>query len=461
MSYKITSAAKIRFLILIFSLAPSATSFAQMLPEGTGAVAFGNRQYGDVSTQYDQNGRLRSIGSRIDMDFDSRQMASGALGTDIKRLYDEMKKFDSANTGDGSLADQLTFGNLRGNIEAKVKAQYIGVAYGVKKNLTIFTGVPFISSSVTTNITMEGDNTASAVKSRLGNLPFKDIQDGLDTASEINVWTIKKKLNDDYGYIPADKWEYTGIGDLLFGARSSVLDIEDFGGKYNLQLSGQIEFPTGHADNPDILTDAPLSKGYIAPMISAQQTATYGLTEFGLDTGLGFGIPTTTVRRVPVDNESLITQDRRAKVDWMPGPEARIVGSLSAGPSMIKGSYRLGMLQHFRDQYSGRLRGNYGTLEKDSESQEKFHEFVVTVNTVDAFLSKTFAVPLIASVTAHESLAGRNNFKNRYIELSIASFFKGSTKEVADEIQKTIVEPNKTELSSTPEPSPPETLPGE
>ena len=437
-----------RLLIATSFMAASPKGFAQLLPEGTGAIAIGQRQYSNISTQYDANGRLRSIGSRIDMNFDSKQMASGALGTDIKRLYDEMKKFDSANTGEASLADQLSFGNLRGNIDAKINAQYIGVAYGVMKNLTVFTGVPHIRSSVTTDITMEGDNTASAVKARLGNLPFKDIQDGLDTASEINIWTIKRKISDDYGYIPADKWEYSGIGDLLLGARSSVLDWVEFGAKYNLQITGQVEFPTGHVDNPDILTDAPISKGYIAPMISAQQTASFGLAELGLDTGIGFGVPTKTVRRVPVDNESLITKDRRTEVNWIPGPETRVVASFAAGPSLFKGAYRLGMIKHLRDRYSGSLQGNYGTLEKDSEFEDTFHEVTLTVNTVDAFLSNKFSVPMLASITAHESLSGRNNFKSRYIELSIAGFFKGSTRNTVTESPSPVITPQKREVTS-------------
>lgn len=438
----------IKLFSAIFVYAFSITLYGQILPEGTGAVAVGHRQYSPTSTQYDRSGQLRSLGRKIDMDFNARQMASGALGADLKLLYDEMKKFDSANTGSASLADQLNFGNLRGNIDARIQAQYVGVAYGLKKNLTIFTGLPLVHSTVTSDLTMEGENTASAVKARLGNLAFKDIQDGLTTASTIDVWTIKRKISDEYGYVPADKWEYTGIGDFLLGARSNMLELDQFGAKYTLQLSGQIEFPTGHADNPDVLTDAPLGKGYIAPMISAQQTATYGYFDLGLDTGLGFGVPTRTVRRVPVDNESLITLDRKTTVNWIPGPDARIVASMSAGPSLFKGSYRLGMNQHFRDRYSGRLKGKYSTLEKDSESLERFHEFGISVNTVDAYLSKTFAVPLIASLNAHESLSGRNTFKSRFIELSIATFFKGHTREAAVETTTSSQEPKTAEISS-------------
>jgi hypothetical protein len=442
-SYRFT-----KCILLMSAFSWASMSFSQILPEGTGAVAFGQRQYSPTSTQYDQGGQLRSLGNRIDMDFDSRQMASGALGEDLKRLYDETKLYDSANTGKASLADQLNFGNLRGDIQAKINANYLGAAYGLRKNLTIFTGLPFIRSTVTANLTMEGQNTANAVKARLGNLAFKDIQDGLDTASGINIWTVKKKISEDYGYIPADKWEYAGIGDFLLGARSSMYDAEGFGGKYNLQLSGQVEFPTGHADNPDILTDAALGKGYVAPMVSAQQTASYGYLEVGLDTGLGIGIPTQTTRRVPVDNEALITLDRKTKVNWIPGPETKVVSSLSFGPSLVKGSYRLGVNQHFRDRYSGKLRGNYSTLEKDSETQEQFHQFGITINTVDAYLSNKFALPMIASLTAHESLGGRNTVRSRYIELSIATFFKGHTPraELADESPR--VEPQMTKTVS-------------
>jgi hypothetical protein len=115
---------------------------------------------------------------------------------------------------------------------------------------------------------------------------------------------------------------------------------------------------------------------------------------------------------------------------------------------LVKGSYRLGVNQHFRDRYSGKLRGNYSTLEKDSETQEQFHQFGITINTVDAYLSNKFALPMIASLTAHESLGGRNTVRSRYIELSIATFFKGHTPraELADESPR--VEPQMTKTVS-------------
>jgi hypothetical protein len=402
---------------------------AQVLPEGIGAVAIGHRQYTPTGMQYDQSGKLRSLGSLIDMDFDSRQMASGALGKDLKRLYDELKKFDSANTGSASLAEQLSFGKLRGTVDAKIQAQYLGTAYGLFDNFTVFAGIPFVKSTVTADITMHGENTAGAIKSRLGNLAFKEIRDGLKSAEDINVFSIKQKISDDYGYVPADKWEYAGIGDLMIGARSNLVNLDHEGAAYSVQFTGQVEFPTGHSDNPDILTDAPLSKGYISPMVSALQTISYSYIDIGLDTGFGLGLPRETVRRVPVDNESLITADRKTTVKWSPGMDTRVVASISVGPSVIKGSYRLGVTKHHRDRYSGNLSGNYRALERSSETSEKFHEFGVTINTVDAFLSKRFALPIIASITAHDSLSGRNTIKSKYIELSIATLFKGHARD--------------------------------
>ena len=399
-------------------------AYAQMLPNGTGAVEVGMRQYSVGTTYYDRDGSLKPIGNKFDSSFTSAEMASGALGSDLKRLYDELKKFDSANTGSNSLADQMTLGHLTGNVESQTKAQYLGIAYGISDHWNIFSGVPFVTASVKTDLLYDGDNNASAVKTYMGNLAFKEIQDGLLKASTLSALTVKKQIQDDYGYNDINHWEYSGVGDVVLGARTNLVANTGSAPRYTMQLTSQIELPTGYSDDPDSLTDASIGKGYVSPVISLQQTLDVNFATFGLDTGLGFGMPTETVRRIPINDESLITKDRKAKVKWDPGLDTKAIGSIGTGTSLLKATYRLGMIEHSKDSYRGDLQGNYATLEKESATKDVFQEIALQLSTVDAFISGAFQIPLIMTLTGHESVAGRGSYRMQFVELSVASFFR-------------------------------------
>ena len=131
------------------------------------------------------------------MDFNAAKMASGAAGADLKRLYDELKKYDSENTGSKGIADQMDFGHLRGNVNSQIQAKFVGGAYGISKRWNIFVGVPFIQASVDADLAYDGQNNAQAVKNRLGNVAFQEIKDGLDKASRLSAQDAKDKIQNE------------------------------------------------------------------------------------------------------------------------------------------------------------------------------------------------------------------------------------------------------------------------
>jgi hypothetical protein len=86
-------------------------------------------------------------------------------------------------------------------------------------------------------------------------------------------------------------------------------------------------------------------------------------------------------------------------------------------------TYTSGAKRHFGDRYRGDLEGDYAALSVRSDSFQLYHEAAFSLTSVKAYQQKRFPVPFILNLAAHAPLRARNSPDERFIELSISSFF--------------------------------------
>lgn len=405
--------------VAIFGVSEFAS--AQLLPKGIGAYSLGYRQYSPDS-YYDEKGSFRNMGEKMDVEFTGPELAAGKGGSDFRRLYREIKKFDSQGATD-SLADQMSFGQITGDVKADVNAKFFGMGYGLSDDITIFGGLPFVTASVNTSLSYSGSNNANEIRSKLGNLVYKEIQDGLNRAASLSAETVRSTIENDKGYKSMSHWDYSGIGDVQLGARTEKRGRGSLR-PFSLGLSGQLDLPTGHADDPDNLIDIPVGRGYTALTVGTDAKASYGYFSLGVKDFFTQGMSGKVIRRVPVDGDTVVYADRRSSVNWVPGREVGAAGYATLGNSLVTGTYALGTKRHYTDKYSGSLEGEYDLLSEGTNRSEVFQELSATLTTVNAYASKKFAIPFIMNFVAHQSIAGVNVDKVQYFELSITSFFQ-------------------------------------
>lgn len=407
----------LRRLVFICLLAVPGRAWAQsLLPEGIVAWQVGYRSYKSQQNAFDSNFQLRPIGADYTMRFDNEMLRSGKAGKDLQRLATVLDSVgDPAET-------RLDLGVLKQHVSADLSASIFGLAYGASKDLTIFAGIPWTTAEVRNRVEFSGTNNALAILDRLGNMAFDELRAGLEQASRLDAATIRSTIEAE-GYGPIDRWSYSGIGDLVFGGRTAF-EIELIP-EWPLQVeySPSVSLPTGHSDDPDLINDVSLGKGYIS--ISQSLVEKIRVTDMllaGLDQTYAYNMDARVKRRVPEENESVVAASRKASVLFEPGDDVELGAFVEIGSGMYKGHIRFADRVHFEDRYSGSVDGNYGKLSASTETELITHEVGFSVNTVDAFQRKEFLIPLIARFTASFPVAGQNSPNFEYYELTLTSF---------------------------------------
>jgi hypothetical protein len=201
--------------LLLFIFIDVTSLYAQVLPKGVGAVYMGSRQYSSGTPYFDVNGKPTTLSERFDMNYNGSFLRSGKAGTDLKKLYDNIRAFESVKGGqERTMADELELGVQKATVDLQFDAKVLGFGYGLTDKWTLLLGIPIMRASIAADINVSGNNNALAIKNRLGDAAFDELKDGLDQASRINRNTILSKINDEYKYKDISYWEYAGLGDV-------------------------------------------------------------------------------------------------------------------------------------------------------------------------------------------------------------------------------------------------------
>lgn len=394
------------------------------LQQGIGMYQLGQRSYSEQLFSYDQNGEKVPLGSRFDRNFDGQTLLSGKAGAELKRLADELKRYEGSNPQAEGLLNRINLGSMTGDVKANVNARFLGLGFGLNDSLMVFMAVPFVTASVESEISFDGNNNAQAIKSELGDLAFEELKQGLDRASQLNEQQLRQSIL-DAGYAPFETWEHKGYGDIRLGLKTGFASRMAKGLKLLTSISPVLEIPTGYVENPDLLTDISFGKGYYSLGIAVDERLVMARTFWiGVDGSFAENFNAKMKKRVPVENETLPTADRKTTVSIAPGDDVDTAGSVGATFGWVSASYRAGVKRHFKDGYSGALSGNYEALSENSDKYQLYQQAKLTFSTAGAYKRKSFPVPLILSLSANQPLEAKNSSDEKYYELSIASFFK-------------------------------------
>lgn len=402
----------------------SGVSFAQeTLPRGIGLYQLGQRTYGLQVDSWNADGEKVSLGSRFDRSFDGQSMLSGKAGADLKRLADELLKYEGNNPQAAGLLNRLHLGRMSGDVKANVNARFVGFGFGINDSLTFFFGVPWISASVQSALYFSGENNAQAIKKELGDLAYDELKQGLDRASVVNEQQIRQNIL-DAGFAPFEKWEHSGYGDVRIGLKTSFASRLGSGLKLVTVVSPTLEIPTGYTEKPDLLTDVSFGKGYYSLGLAVEERLVIARSFWiGVDGSVAENFTTTLEKRLPEGNENLPAADRKTTVKLAPGDDVDTAGSLGFSFRWISAAYRIGLKRHFGDTYTGAMDGNYEALSANSATYQQYQQAKLSFSTADAYKKRSFPIPFILSLGANQPIVGKNSSDETYYEISIASFF--------------------------------------
>lgn len=413
-----------RILIMTsFALMSIEASAQTMLPQGIGIYGLGIRRYMPTTEHYNANGQKEKLGAPFSQDFTGENLLDGAGGSDLQDLAQQLKKFDANNSSADSLLNTLKLGKLDLDVKGQVDVKGFGLGYGFSKYITGFVLVPWVTASTDVKVNYVNNNNVDLIRQRVGDLAFEDLKSGFDRAANISSQTIVDSIT-TLGYKELDHWEYQGLGDIYTGGMFStqVRLARDL--KMIHTIRSTLLIPTGYYDDPDILNDISVGRGYyvfaneyLPSLVFADQFQVGGAIAYG------YGLPTQVEKRVPENNEGLVASDRKENVHLTPGSDLGYSATVGYVPFFVKPRYTIGVSRHTRDSYSGSLEGNYGKLSEGSNSYQLYHEPSLEIETATLYQKGKFPIPMLAMLRGHFISDAKNSMDEKYIDLGIASFF--------------------------------------
>ncbi len=393
-----------------------------VLPQGIGIVKVGYRYLTDPSQSFDENGNKIPLSSRYSKSFTGPEMLKGTYGEDLKLLATWINKYDSG--AHGGLLDRLTLGNLKLDVKTNIQISMVGLGLGLSDWLTVYAGAPLINISVQANLSFSGENTAKQIKSELGDLAPDQLQDGLDRAAKVNTNDILDAF-EARGYSRqttwnAKKWGDTKVGFFLDPKGFLNSKIENHEPTLNLELS----IPTGYLDNPELLVDSDLGKGYY--QLYGELNDRHGIAppfflNYVAATAIGF--PAKRKLRVPDADSIFPGPDRLSTVTVHPGFDFDARAGLGYTFSALEPYTSLRYEGHTKDSFTGTMSGNYDKLAEDSNYELLSSEIGIGLSTVNAYKSNSFPIPFLGKLSWKHPWSGSNKMSDDYVELTVTAFF--------------------------------------
>jgi len=410
-------------MLAIFS---SVTYGFELLPPGIGIYQVGVRTFTNANEAWDNGGSRQTLTEQNTTPFNGQNLTKGKGGSDLQKLASEIARYDAGlGPNQRKLADRLYLGELKVEAQAAVQASFFGLGYGLTPNLTTYLAIPWVKVDVASRISFGGRNNAIAVKDELGDAAFDELKDGLEKASTISLSDITQNL-EDKGYTPITDIHQQGVGDIFGGFRTVLIKNElSKQSTMSLGLDASLSLPTGYVENPGILNDVSIGRGFTAlQSVLVPSISLYNGMSLAGKIGLGVGLPAKARVRVPEGNETLTESERDINVTRTPGQDLLASVSFLGGVGWFKGAATFGAQRHTPDKFSGSLDGNYAALADRTSQYEVYSEVEASMTTVEAFQAKTFPIPLILTSKYHHTVAATNKADQQHLEFSLASFFK-------------------------------------
>ncbi|MEN9811177.1 MAG: hypothetical protein RLZZ488_2744 [Pseudomonadota bacterium] len=417
---------KISFtLTCLFSISQKALAqYAGVVPEGVLAVIGAHRTYQDQTNTWNANGIRTPLKSKARLNFDGQHLLQGEGGARLQSLAEELRRYEPQQDNPNSLVRRLNLGTLNVGGSGKLNIQYFGFALGLPARQAVYVAAPIVDLQVRTNFTLTGSNNAAAIKDELGALAYEELRSGLEQAALLTERDIKASI-EAAEYTGVDSWRYRNFADIVLGYATDLVEADETTtDEPDFSLQGEIfsTAPTGHVDNPDVLSDVSIGSGTWGFGLGLAPRIALGPYTLGLEANATGYLPSRQKMRVPISDETIIPANRRTTVNVKTGLSWEVTALAEAKFDWFQPQYRFIFKRHERDHLSGQLTGNYEQLMKSSERTQWEHAVWVYFSTIEAFKRNEFPIPIRIKVAANQIFKGYNSFDESFIELQLTSF---------------------------------------
>ncbi len=405
-------------ILCLMSADAIAGSNSAVLPQGVWHPSIRYGIMSEVTNKYDNSGSLQSI-SRLNQSFDGKSLAKNVPSfLSLKKLLDET--FPNSR-----YSEQLYVGALEFEADAAVQYTAPVLAYGVSKRVTMAIGVPIVNLKAQVNAYQTGVNNARAIRNLISANGTKNISENLDRGlTELENANLIQKYEaslEAKGYIVPRKVDKTVVGDMQIASVYQYYEDK----RWTLSEQTILNLPTGPEDNPDDYLDIPIFHQTYLKFDFKQDYRMTRNWNVGSLLGYTWKIPDTAEKRVPKDeNDTLPDADRKERVNRDLGDVFTLGGStnywftkyLNLGTGYDY-SYKT------EDKYSGARGYNYSLLSRNTEADWHRIFGLVTFSTVEMFMDKEFAAPLIITYMYSDIVSGTNVDRQLTHEFALKMFF--------------------------------------
>ncbi len=404
------------FLILTALIAPEALGQVAVLPRGVGLIQYSYRNMGAQVDFFNGDGKLENYSNANDQKIGLKSiMDKTSIGKSMGAL------------GNNSALNELNVADIDISVEGNVNANVFAIGYGITDFLTAYIGIPYITAEVESTIAVKVNPELLELKSSVSQFLPGNLGEKFNNYKMITPERVREQLAKE-GYTLNDKWSHSGVGDIQMGFKSAFNQRLMRSVLFNMGMGLDYRHPTGYVEDPNILNDSTLSEGgeggYAGLTTSIQPGFVFARQFYlGADLGYRMNFSTTLDKRVPVAEEALPEQNRLTQVDIDPGSTK--IARLNSKYMIDKffAGYYLGYTGHERDDMSGPIAGNYDFLEAKTERWQVYQGMQLGMQTVKAYESKQFPIPLELTLGYHFTSSGINANNDSYYSLTMTTFF--------------------------------------
>lgn len=401
--------------------------FSQQIQADTSTLPKGARAFIYKHITATVPGTFNSDG--LQKDFSIREVLGPqiikSISPEANASYEELKKISP------EIAAKVNSGKINFDPKIDVRANVVGLAWGLTDKIMIATGVPMMFASVQPRGGYINDlafkTTAQELRKlnisdesvRTKALAYAQVLEGLPTVTAENLQAV---IVNDFKYKPVGNWSAADVGDATIFLQTKFLDV----GIYKAGAKLGVDLPTGRTDDPDNLLDIPFGTGY---------TTTYAesINDFLI---LGGNLMFTLVGRYQhnweanktyrlISSPSFPLTADKENILYKPGNLFSLGGELS-----MKLWRSLGISANyiFKTKAADFILGNnrnydYSLLESKTDFRSQTIQFFLNYSTVNSFLSKAFPVPFKIGLNYSYLLAGVNTEDVKQLGLDFEMYF--------------------------------------
>jgi len=318
---------------------------------------------------------------------------------------------------DPLVGGNATLGNVSVRYQYDIDVLDAGYNYGVSNKLTVGFHVPYYWIGNNVDASFDSSNANVGLNPITGACCVPTAAGGVP----MNQNDVQNLIVTEYGFDRIESWSGQGIGDIEAGAKYRFF-LEKSSA---FAMTGGVRIPTGHADDPDNLTDVAWSYGTAALLLrlhydykisnlwSKQPTQLHEIVpapgDFIVNTTFRYDymLPDKTEKRIGDTPDQVFTNNRE-NVSRKLGDifNFEVSGKYQATKHIaFEANYTYAF--KLEDEISGTMGYNYESLEANTDSTQQVFAIRASYSTLADYKEKNSGIPLLFTIGYRNRFAGK------------------------------------------------------